>query len=82
MPLKAPRKVSAPFDGNLLKYRVLTKNNFLAAQFCTKLTILAHCALWLNYVKLVVRVWVFESDVPAKTLGRDVILYAVRKQRG
>ena len=24
----------------------------------------------------------FESDAKAKTLGRDVILYAVRKQRG
>ena len=24
----------------------------------------------------------FESDAQAKTLGRDVILYAVRKQRG
>ena len=29
----------------------------------------------------VVWVWVFESDAQAKTLGRDVILYAVRKQR-
>ena len=34
------------------------------------------------YVGTVEYVWVFESDAQAKTLGRDVILYAVRKQRG
>ena len=34
------------------------------------------------YVGTVEYVWVFESDAQAKTLGRDVILYAVRKHRG
>ena len=32
--------------------------------------------------KAVVKVRVFESDAQANTLGCDVILYAVRKQRG
>ena len=26
--------------------------------------------------------WFFESDAQAMTLGRDVLLYAVKKQRG
>ena len=36
---------------------------------------------WVANPQGVVWVWVFESDVPAKTLGHDAILYAVRKQR-